>query len=100
MSTRGQILVAALAALVAALSAPLGLAQSGQSFTTLVTTPLPIEGLTGDGTFLYTVGRGTDSCPVWRINPATPRGIPASGGPGSAPGNRARARSRPRAPPR
>lgn len=72
MSTRGRILAAAAAALVAALSAPFGSAQSGQSFTTLVTTPLPIEGLAGDGTFLYTVGRGADSCPVWRINLATP----------------------------
>lgn len=47
--------------------------QTNQSFTTLVTTPLPIEGLTGDGTSLYTVGRGSDSCPLWRINLAAPR---------------------------
>lgn len=72
MSTRGRILAAAAVAAFVAWSPPLGLAQSGQSFTTLVTTPLPIEGLTGDGVFLYTVGRGSDSCPVWRINLSTP----------------------------
>lgn len=46
------------------------------SFTTLVTTPLVVEGLTGDNFGnLYTPGRtpgaGVD-CPVWRINLASP----------------------------
>jgi sugar lactone lactonase YvrE len=40
------------------------------SFTTLITTPLAIEGLTNDDRgFLYTVGRAAvagDPCPVWR----------------------------------
>jgi len=46
------------------------------SFTTLITTPLAIEGLTGDhhGN-LYTTGRNAGngvSCPVWRVSPADP----------------------------
>ena len=37
--------------------------------TTLITTPRPIEGLTGDNhRNLYTVGTGTPPCPVWQIN--------------------------------
>ena len=45
------------------------------TFTTLVTTPLAIEGLSGDETGnLYTTGRATFPalCPVWRINKAKP----------------------------
>jgi sugar lactone lactonase YvrE len=46
------------------------------SFTTLITTPLAIEGLTGDRAGnLYTTGRETtpgENCPVWRINLASP----------------------------
>ena len=47
------------------------------TFTTLITTPLAIEGLTGDESGnLYTTGRdldvGVDKCPVWRINAANP----------------------------
>ena len=47
------------------------------SFTTLIKTPLAIEGLTGDDQGnLYTTGRrgGTDlqNCPVWRISVADP----------------------------
>ena len=42
------------------------------TFTTLVVTPLAIEGLTGDQSGnLYTTGRDLnagDNCPVWRIN--------------------------------
>ena len=42
------------------------------TFSTLVTTPLPVEGLTADAAGnLYTVGRAltpTAPCPVWRIN--------------------------------
>src|SRR5882672_8622466 len=43
------------------------------SVTTLITTPLAIEGLTGDDQGnLYTTGRGADPCPVWRISLANP----------------------------
>ena len=48
------------------------------TFTTLITTPLAIEGLTGDRTGnLYTTGRApvtpvTEPCPVWRINKDKP----------------------------
>jgi hypothetical protein len=41
------------------------------TFTTLITTPLGIEGLTGDGTYLYTAGRQTSAtanCPLYRVN--------------------------------
>lgn len=39
------------------------------SFSTLVATPLAIEGLTGDATDnLYTGGNSGTNCPVWRIN--------------------------------
>ncbi|HWP35301.1 MAG TPA: SMP-30/gluconolactonase/LRE family protein [Thermodesulfobacteriota bacterium] len=43
------------------------------TFTTLITTPLVIEGLTGDDAGnLYTPGRGGNPCPIWRINLASP----------------------------
>src|SRR5262249_1851714 len=44
------------------------------TFTTLTTTSLAIEGLTGDNFGnLYTVGRnGALSCPVWKIDIADP----------------------------
>ncbi|HWO43559.1 MAG TPA: SMP-30/gluconolactonase/LRE family protein, partial [Candidatus Eisenbacteria bacterium] len=43
------------------------------TFTTLITTPLAVEGLTGDAAGnLYTTGRGGNPCPVWRINLANP----------------------------
>src|SRR5678816_22482 len=39
------------------------------TFTTLITTPRAIEGLTGDnGHNLYTGGSGATPCPIWRIN--------------------------------
>ena len=39
------------------------------TFTTLITTPRAIEGLTGDGVNnLYTGGTGTAPCPIWQIN--------------------------------
>ena len=41
----------------------------GATFSTLVTTPFGIEGLTNDDSFLYTPGRAPnagDPCPVWR----------------------------------
>lgn len=47
------------------------------SFTTLITTPLAIEGLTGDDAGnLYTTGRGANPCPVWRISLASPALVP------------------------
>jgi len=67
------------------------------TFTTLVTTPLPIEGLTGDHQGnLYTTGRraGTDlaNCPVWRVSAADPSpelvevgSVPATGGTACSP---------------
>jgi sugar lactone lactonase YvrE len=45
------------------------------SFTTLIVTPLAIEGLTGDNAGnLYTTGRAASPapCPVWRIDIASP----------------------------
>ena len=49
---------------------------SAVSFTTLITTPVVIEGLTNDNDGnLYTPGRAaaaTDACPVYRVNIATP----------------------------
>jgi sugar lactone lactonase YvrE len=39
------------------------------TFTTLITTPRAIEGMTGDNhRNLYTGGTGTAPCPIWRIN--------------------------------
>ena len=39
------------------------------TFTTLITTPRPIEGLTGDNHGnLYTGGSGAPRCPIWQIN--------------------------------
>ena len=56
------------------------------TFTTLITMPRAIEGLTGDNQGnLYTGGSGTPPCPVWKINlnkpTLTPVGLiqPASG---------------------
>ncbi len=47
------------------------------TFTTLITTPLAIEGLTGDDQGnLYTTGRGVDPCPVWRISLEHPARVP------------------------
>src|SRR6185436_17374616 len=48
---------------------------SAPTFTTLVTTPFSIEGLTGDAAGrLYTSGRNAAGlpCPVWRIDPDNP----------------------------
>jgi sugar lactone lactonase YvrE len=43
------------------------------TFTTLITTPRAIEGLTGDNDRnLYTGGSGTPPCPVWQINLQNP----------------------------
>jgi sugar lactone lactonase YvrE len=42
------------------------------TFTTLITTPRPIEGLTGDHHNLYVGGSGMAPCPIWKINLAKP----------------------------
>jgi sugar lactone lactonase YvrE len=43
------------------------------TFTTLITTPRAIEGLTGDGVNnLYTGGSGNAPCPIWQINLHSP----------------------------
>jgi sugar lactone lactonase YvrE len=52
-----------------------GAAQFPQdaTFTTRITTPRPIEGLTGDGVNnLYTGGSGNAPCPIWQINLQSP----------------------------
>ena len=56
------------------------------TFTTLITTPRAIEGLTGDNfRNLYTGGSGAPPCPIWQINlnnpSLTPVGfvVPATG---------------------
>jgi sugar lactone lactonase YvrE len=47
------------------------------TFTTLITTPRALEGLTGDNRGnLYTGGSGASPCPVWQINLAKPALIP------------------------
>jgi sugar lactone lactonase YvrE len=72
----------AVAVLLAAFAASAGADNEARfpgnaTFTTLIVTPLAIEGLTGDAAGnLYTTGRdlnvGVDNCPVWRINAASP----------------------------
>jgi sugar lactone lactonase YvrE len=43
------------------------------TFTTLIPTTRPIEGLTGDGGHnLYTGGSGSTPCPIWQINLQSP----------------------------
>ena len=43
--------------------------RQNATFTTLILTTRPIEGLTGDGGHnLYTGGSGSTPCPIWRIN--------------------------------
>ena len=47
------------------------------TFTTLITTPRAIEGLTGDNhRNLYVGGSGAPDCPVWRINLNNPALVP------------------------
>lgn len=67
------------ALLAAMLATPVAWADGGPglprdvTFSTLITTPFAIEGLTGDDQGnLYTTGRGTSPCPVWRISLASP----------------------------
>jgi sugar lactone lactonase YvrE len=76
---RTPVLALALAPILAA--APLAASQDDNdvlgaqaTFTMVFGSPLGIEGLTGDRSGnLYTAGRGSDGCPVWRI--------PIAGGP-------------------
>ena len=43
------------------------------TFTTLITTPRVIEGLTGDNNAnLYTAGSGAPPCPIWQVNLRSP----------------------------
>src|SRR5689334_21925002 len=91
-----QAVIAALSAAAVALPAFADELPGNASFTTLITTPQAIEGLTGDAAGnLYTTGRATSPtpCPVWRIdsrnpslvvvgtipNPAAPSGCNPSG---------------------
>ena len=47
------------------------------TFTTLITTPRAIEGLTGDNhRNLYVGGSGAPACPVWQINLNNPALVP------------------------
>jgi sugar lactone lactonase YvrE len=70
-----RVVIAALCAAAGALPAFADELPGKASFTTLITTPLAIEGLTGDAAGnLYTTGRATSPtpCPVWRIDSRTP----------------------------
>jgi sugar lactone lactonase YvrE len=73
MNTRSSFIAASLL-----VSAQLSIALSAQAetFSTLIKTPLTIEGLTNDNRGnLYTPGRNPGAgqpCPVWRVNIATP----------------------------
>ena len=66
----------AIAVLLAGTVASASAGAADESFTTLIVTPLAIEGLTGDAAGnLYTTGRDLnpgDNCPVWRIDVASP----------------------------
>jgi sugar lactone lactonase YvrE len=70
MSTR------AIAVLLAGTVASAAAGAADETFTTLIVTPLAIEGLTGDAAGnLYTTGRDLnpgDNCPVWRIDIGSP----------------------------
>lgn len=77
MSTKSiAVLLAGTLASFAAAAADEVRFPENATFTTLITTPLAIEGLTGDDAGnLYTTGRDLnagDPCPVWRINIARP----------------------------
>jgi hypothetical protein len=79
---RGKSSVAIFCAFVLCLTHVFAWADPSQfpensTFTTVITTPRSIEGLTGDGSGnLYTGGSGTTPCPVWKINLANPSLIP------------------------
>jgi sugar lactone lactonase YvrE len=79
---RGKGFVSIFCAFILCLTDVLVWAQPSQfpenpTFTTLITTPRAIEGLTGDVSGnLYTGGSGTSPCPVWKINLTNPSLIP------------------------
>jgi len=69
-----------------AAQAPKPLYPTNATFTTLVTTPLVIEGLTGDGTYLYAAARqitlpgtptppNTNPCPIYRVKLVNPPSV-------------------------
>jgi sugar lactone lactonase YvrE len=74
MSTKA--LAVLLAGTLASAAAAQGQFPESASVTTLIVTPLAIEGLTGDAAGnLYTTGRDLnpgDNCPVWRIDVGSP----------------------------
>ena len=79
MKSRWLNLIIFLSATVISLSVALAADNDGRqfpkdaSFTTLITTPRAIEGLTGDhNQNLYTGGSGASPCPIWRINLQNP----------------------------
>ena len=79
MKPRWPNLVIFLSATAISLSVALAADNDGRqfpkdaSFTTLITTPRAIEGLTGDRNGnLYTGGSGASPCPIWRINLQNP----------------------------
>ena len=78
MKARSSFIALSLLVSAAQLSIPTG-AQAA-SFTTLITTNLAIEGLTGDNKGnLYVPGRNAGNgvpCPVWRVNIASPSLVP------------------------
>lgn len=70
-----QIAIVALCAAAVALPAFADELPQNATFTTLVVTPLAIEGLTGDAQGnLYTTGRAASPmpCPVWKIDASNP----------------------------
>src|SRR5205823_4506458 len=74
-------LVSLLACFIAGLGSSVlaGAAQFPQdaTFTTRITTPQAIEGLTGDNRGnLYTGGSGATPCPIWKINLNSPSLVP------------------------
>jgi sugar lactone lactonase YvrE len=72
--TRTRWTFAAAIALQWAVILASGVSAQQNTFSTLITTPLSIEGLTDNGTRLYTTGRtgGGAPCPVWQINLGAP----------------------------
>lgn len=77
------MVLALVASLIAVTSGPARPDDSRQlpsdaALSTLIKTPLGVEGLTGDDEGnLYTTGRGsTPFCPIWRVNIANPSLVP------------------------
>jgi len=73
MRCAGRVSLVAIVVSAAALLTMTPTSAQQSAFSTLITTPLAIEGLTTDGSSLYTTGRGaTGPCPVWQINLRSP----------------------------